>query len=134
MAPGGRRHAVRFGGERGGASEVADPRGRDPQGVEIEWQLREGARLAHESDKSRRNRQIALLIPHGGRGSRGRYTPPKEFLVRHIGKGFCCSLQGWRRGGKSLGTQHSQAIEKHVMRARRPIRLRKGSDGATDLS
>ena len=60
MAPGGRRHAVCFGGERGAASEVADPRGREPQGVEIERQLREGADIADELDKSRRDRDRAV--------------------------------------------------------------------------
>ena len=104
-----------------------------PKRVEMERQLRERAGLADESDKSRRNRRCALVVPHGGRGSRGRHAPPKDVLDRHIGEGFCCSLQHRRRGGASVGGQQREPIEQQVMRARRPGRLRKGPDGAADL-
>ncbi len=133
-APGCRHHAVDLRDERGGTRQVADPRPCQGQGGQVDGQLREGAGVADELQRSRGDRQHALVVPHGEAGRRGHPAPAKGVLRRDLEKRFRCLLQSRSPGGASLDGQQSKPVEQQVEWTGRSRRRGEGPGGARYLT
>src|SRR4029453_1613994 len=114
--------------------EVADPHACYAKREDMKRQLRERAGVADDLKISPRDREGALVVPHGATGGRGRPSPSPDVFRRDARELRGCALQDGGRGDVSFGRQQNQAVKQEAERPRSPRRPRQGLDSATDLT
>jgi hypothetical protein len=96
-------------------------------------QFRERTSLADDLKISNGDREVALVVPHGAAGGRGRPSLSPDLFRRDVRELGGCASQERSPGDGPLGGQQNQAVQQE-MKGRRITRwTRKALDGSADL-